>query len=108
MPGTRLFRKIGLDSPLRRRIYVKIAVAQVPPLAQKQIPEETLQIDGGVVNAFDEILIIRTDKGVAEVPGVVCEQAVVYVEAGAAQVLDGKYGCRACVSFTEGMNLPDS
>ena len=60
------------------------------------------------MNAFLQIVVVGTDKRVAEVPGVGGEHIVVHREAEGLQILHDEDRGRACVSLAEGMNLPDA
>ena len=52
------------------------------------------------------ITIVRTNKGIAEVPRVVGKQIVVHIETDRAQIFDDKHRRCSCVALTERMVLP--
>ena len=86
---------------------VKVAVPEIPMLAKKQIAEKSLKIDRRIVDAFHKILIVCPHQRIAEIPGMVCEKVIVDVEAYGAEVLNGKDGGSARVSFAECVGLPN-
>lgn len=99
--------QVRLYAPLWRGMDVKVAVPQVPMFAEEQVAEEALKIDRRIVDAFHKILIVCPRQRIAEIPGMVCEKVIVDVEAYGAEVLNGKDGGGARVSFAECVDLPN-
>ena len=58
----------GLFGYLFGSFYVKISVAQLPPLSQQQIAEETFQVNRSVIYPFDCIFVICSHKCIAKIP----------------------------------------
>ena len=58
---------------ISRRINQQIAITKFIALPQQQITEESLQINRSIVNTFHNILIVGTDKRIAEIPRVAIE-----------------------------------
>ena len=46
--------------------------------------------DRGIVDAFHKIRIVCPHQSISEIPGMVCEKAIVDVEAYGAEVLNGR------------------
>lgn len=60
------------------------------------------------VNAFGDILILRTYKSITEEPGVLFKTLIVHLEAETSEILDKKYRSRACITFAKSVNLSDA
>lgn len=69
---------------------MQIAIAQVPLLTQEQISEETLQINRWIVNTLHRTLVVGPYQCIAEVPGVLGKEVIIYIEAQRTQILYGK------------------
>ena len=88
--------------------YVHFAVGQRIVFSENKIPKETDQVLVGCSDSLGEIVIISPDKCVAEEPGMIFKKFVVNVETEIPQVFNGKYGCCAGITLTEGVYLPYS
>ena len=86
---------------------MEVAVPQVPMFAEEQVAEEALKIDRRIVDASHKILRVCPHQRIAELPGMVCEKGIVEGEAYGAEVLNGKDGGGARVSFAECVDLPN-
>ena len=59
---------------------MKVSVHENIVLSHKEITEETFQMYALFVNSFLKILIVRTHKSIAEVPGVLLKCGIIDVE----------------------------
>lgn len=74
--------------------------------AQHQITEEPDEEWLIGLYTLWRIAIVRTNKGIAEVPKVVGKQIIVHLESDRAQIFDNKHGRCSCVALTKRMVLP--
>ena len=77
-------------------------------LGKDEIPKECLNIFGGGVNAFAQIVVVGTNQGITEIPGMIGKRFVADIKTKRAQVFDCKYCRCAGISLTESVNLPYS
>lgn len=90
-----------------RKINVHSAVFQLVVGAQQEIGKEQLQKLCGGMNAFLQIVIIRSNKCVAEIPGVFTEGIVIHTETEGFHILNHKHGGGSRIALPKGMNLPN-
>ena len=83
-----------------------ITILQFVILTKQQIAEE-LHEEGLVwLYALLGISIIGPYKGITEVPGIISEQFVIYIETTRTEIFDNENSRCSRVSFTERMVLP--
>ena len=87
---------------------VQSAVAEICWNTEHREIHKSLQWLECPVNAFRDILILRTDESITEEPRVLFKTFIVHLEAETSEILDKKYRSRACITFAESMNLPDA
>ena len=83
-----------------------ISILQFVVFTEQQITEELHEERLVWLYAFLGITIIGTYKGITEVPGIISEQFVIYIETTRAEIFDNENSRCSRVSFTERMVLP--
>ena len=87
---------------------MEIAIFQFMLRAEEQVFKKHFKILARGVNTFLQIVVVGTDKRVAEVPGVRGKHIVVHSKAEGLQIFHDEDRGRARVSLAEGMDLPDT
>ncbi len=83
-----------------------ISILQFVVFTEQQITEELYEEGLVLLYAFLGITIIGTYKGITEVPGIISEQFVIYIETTRAEIFDNENSRCSRVSFTERMVPP--
>ena len=76
--------------------------------AHKQVTEELFKIFRLLLDSLSHILVVGADERIPEIPRILGENIVSYLEPHGSQVLDGKNRSRARVALAKGVNLPQA
>ena len=82
-----------------------ISILQFIVFTEQQITEKLYEEGLVWLYAFLGITIIGTYKGITEIPGIISEQFVIYIETTRTEIFDNKNSRCSRVSFTERMVL---
>ena len=89
-------------------IYVHISVLQLVIGVEQKIAEEHFQEFSCGVNAFLQIVIVRSYERVTEIPRILLKGIVIHTETKGFHIFDHKDGGCSRVTLAKGMNLPDA
>ena len=85
-----------------------ISVFQIMPCAGKQVLHKLLQKGSRSMNIVLQIVIVRSDERIAEIPRIISEYLIAHIESESLQILDHEHSSRARIALTEWVNLPDT
>lgn len=77
---------------------MQVAVSQFVVFAHQQITEELFEVFRLLLDSLPHILVVRTDKGIPEIPRIFGENVVPDFKAHGTQILDGKNRSRASIA----------
>lgn len=77
------------------------------PCAGKQVLHKQLQKGSRSMNIVLQIVIVRPDERIAEIPRIISEYLNAHIESEGLQILDHEHSSRAGIALTERVNLPD-
>ena len=75
-------------------------------LIEQQVPQKQLQILRRLMDTVFQVIVIRADKGIAEIPRVLGKNIIRHVKTKRPQVLDKKYRRRSGIALAKHMDLP--
>ena len=87
--------------------YMCVSVFKVIIFIEHYISKQGFQITGVHIYTFGTVRIIRPDKRISKIPGVLFENKIVRIVPKPLKILNCKNCSCSCVAFSKRMNLPD-